>query len=211
MKPSEILISAKKDIPFYFLSDYIDNLKAEGDYSLAGTEESMLSSAISFYAANGNPNKIVSVTISLSETESTSEIDFPDEFANVIQIRDKNLQSVPYEIDTGDSKIIVTIGPSYLSPYEIRYRYKLEDYFSYNIDSNGIVDIDSDKDIDQVHIVDLIKRLLKEKLNDYNIKISEVSRSVQMELPVSETQGEKALIEEEIKAQVRIQPSLMSF
>ena len=210
MTPTEVLLSAKKDIPFYFLNDYVDNLKADGDFSLAGTEESMLSSAISYYAANGNPNKVVSQAVTIAETESTEEIDFPSEFSSVIQIRDANLQSVPYEINTDDSKIVVNVGPSYLSPYKIRYKYKLEDYFAYSVDGSGNVTIDTDTDIDQVTVADLIKRLLKTKLEKYNNKISEMSKSVQMELPTSETQGEKALAEEEIKANVRAMPSLMS-
>lgn len=209
--PTEILSSAKKDIPFYFLSDYIDNLKADGDFSLAGTEESMLSSALNFYAVNGNPNRVVSFPISYSEEESTAEIDFPAEFAAMIQVRDRNLQNIPYEIDTANSKIIVTTGPCYLGPYKLRYRFKLEEYFGYSVDdASGVVTVSIDKDID-VAISDLIKNLLKAKLNKYNKKISEVSRSVQMELPVSENEGEQTLAEDEIRGQVRVQPSLMSF
>ena len=208
MKPSEILLSAKKDIPFYILSDYIDTLIADGDFRLAGSEESMLNSAISFFAAEGNPNKIVSEEVTHSDTDSTSEIDFPSEFSKVIQIRDNGLQNVPYEIDTDNDKIVVTTGPQYYGPYEIRYRYKLEDYFAYSINVSGVVTVDTDKDIGDVNIEKLIKNLLKAKLKSYNEEIKKVSSSVQMDLPISETQGETALIEDEIRGQVRIQPSL---
>ena len=210
MTPSEILLSAKQDIPFYFLGDYINNLKADGDFSLAGTEESMLSSAIGFYSSNGNPNKTASVPVGTFEEDAYFDIDFPDEFSRVIQIRDRNLQSVPHEVNEDTSKITVSVGPLFITPYEIKFQYALEDYFDYSVDESGVVTVNTDKDIDRT-ISTLIKNLVKAKLNDYNKKISEVSRSVQMVLPTSDNQGEKALAEDEIRGQVRIQPSLMSF
>ena len=207
MLPSELLLSAKNEITFYILDAYIDNLKADGDYKLAGTEESMLQSTLRFYASQGNPKVVVPVVVPETE-DPTHEIDFPDEFSSVIQVRDENLQSVPFTIDSVNSKISFSAG--YQTPYSLRYRYKLEDYFAYSVDGNGSVTVDTDKDITDVQIVTLVKRLLKEKLKEYNNKISEMSKSMQMDLPSTEGQGEKALAEEAIKMNTRVMPSLMS-
>lgn len=211
MTPIEILESVRAGFTYYLIDKYIDNLKVEGDFSKVGAEESMLSSAIDFYAANGNPNNVISVAVTESEEDSTQEIIFPPEFATVIQICDNSLQSVPHKIDTESSKIVVAIGPDYVSPYKIRYRYKLEDYFAYHVDGNGSVVVDTNRNIADITTVDLIKRLFKAKLKKYNNSVADMGKAVQMELPISEDQGEGALAEDTIRGQVRIQPSLMSF
>lgn len=208
MLPSEILLSAKNQISFYILDAYIDNLKADMDYRLAGTEESMLRSALIFYASQGNPSAIVSVVVP-EDSETAFEIDFPTEFSSVIQAQDENLQSVPYTIDKVNSKI--SFSPGYQTPYSLKYRYKLEDYFAYSVDGNGDVTVDNDQDITDVEIVNLVKQLVKEKLTSYNNKISEMSKSMQMDLPSIESQGEVALAEENIRSSTRVMPSLMSF
>lgn len=208
MLPSEILLSAKNEIPFYIIDAFVDDLKADMDYRLADTEESMLRSALSFYASQGNPSIVVSVVVPDTE-EATYEIDFPAEFSSVIQVQDDNLQSVPYSINSVDSKISFDTG--YQTPYALRYRYKLEDYFVYSVDGSGTVTVDTDKDIPDVSVVTLVKNLLKRKLEKYNESLKGINKSLQMDLPETETSGEVALAEDAIKSNTRTMPSLMSF
>ncbi len=208
MKPTEILESVRKKIPFYYLDAYIDNLKSEGNFLLADAEYSMLSSAISYFAENGSPERTLSIEVPESDgfDENDFEIPFPDEFRSVVQVKDAELQSLAYRVDSVNEVIIVSNG--YTGPYEFRYRYKLEDYFECHVTAEGDVVIDINKDITDTNTVQLIKSLLKAKLTDYNKKISEVGENVHMTLPTSE--GETQLAEEAIKGQVIIQPSLMS-
>ncbi len=210
MTPSEILASVKRDIIPYLVSSYIDNFIAEGDFTLSGAEESMLNSSIKTFASEGNPNRVVSKIVAHSDEESTVELDFPEEFAAVIQIRDSGLQNVPYQIDTDNSKIIVATGPQYYGPYDIRYRYKLEDYFGYDVDADGIVTVNADKDLSDISMESLIKDLLKAKLEEYNNTIIKMGNSLQMELPAPESQGEETFAKENIRSQVVIQPSLFN-